>query len=182
MAAEADGDFVVVWDSYGTSGTDTSGFSVNGQRYASSGSTLGAEFQVNFYTTSDQGYPSVAADANGDFVVVWHSLGSSGPDTSSKSIQGQRYASDGSIQGAEFQVNTYTTNDQTDPFLAADAFGNFVVVWQSYVSPTARVSIQGQRYRVPTAAPAMSPATRFALGAALLVLGAGYSLRRRSRP
>ena len=31
---------------------------------------LGSEFQVNTYTTGDQGLPAVAAASNGDFVVV----------------------------------------------------------------------------------------------------------------
>ena len=52
MAAAPDGDFVVVWESNGSSGTDTSSWSIQGQRYASNGSTLGAQFQVNTYTTS----------------------------------------------------------------------------------------------------------------------------------
>ncbi len=33
--------------------------------------------------------------------------------------------------GSEFQVNTYTTNDQFAPRVGADAGGNFVVVWES---------------------------------------------------
>jgi hypothetical protein len=184
VAADADGDFVVVWESYGSSGTDTSGYGIQGQRYASDGSTQGAEFEVNAYTTSDQEYPSVATDADGDFVVAWHSFGSFGTDTSFESIQGQRYDSGGSTQGAEFQVNTYTMNFQTNPSVAADANGDFVVVWQCGASPgdPSRSSIQGQRYRLaasPYPVPAMSPATRFALAAALLLLGAGYALRRR---
>ena len=77
-------------------------------------------------------YPSVAADADGDFVVVWESDGSSGTDTSCTSIQGQRYASTGAPQGAQFQVNTYTTSYQRRPAVAADAAGDFVVVWDSY--------------------------------------------------
>jgi hypothetical protein len=32
-AQAADGDFVVVWASYGSSGTDTSNYSIQGQRY-----------------------------------------------------------------------------------------------------------------------------------------------------
>jgi hypothetical protein len=63
---------------------------------AASGATppltpAGPEFQVNTYTTSVQRFPSVAAHADGDVVVVWDSLGSSGDDTSSYSIQAQRY-------------------------------------------------------------------------------------------
>ncbi|MCG8455583.1 MAG: hypothetical protein MI919_04825, partial [Holophagales bacterium] len=51
------------------------------------GSAVGAEIQVNTYTTSFQDSPSVAVDADGDFVVVWTSNGSDGTDNSSYSIQ-----------------------------------------------------------------------------------------------
>src|SRR5262245_39803235 len=74
---------------------------------------VGPQFQVNTYTTSFQQRPSVAADADGDFVVVWDvwdGIGSAGTDTSAQSVQGQRYASDGTPQGGQFQVNTYTTS------------------------------------------------------------------------
>jgi hypothetical protein len=54
---------------------------------------VGSEFQVNSYTTSTQYNPSVAAHADGDFVVVWESFGSSGSDSDDFSIQGQRYRS-----------------------------------------------------------------------------------------
>jgi hypothetical protein len=148
VAADSDGDFVVVWYSSGSSGTDTSFDSIQGQRYASNGAKLGAEFQVNTYTTNTQRHPSVAADADGDFVVVWESPGSFGTDTGS-SAQGQRYASDGSARGAQFQVNSYTTNSQDSPSVAVDADGDFVVVWTSwgsYGTDSSILSIQGQRY------------------------------------
>jgi hypothetical protein len=149
VEARADGGFVVVWRSQGSSGTDTNSSSIQSQRYASDGSLQGAQFQVNTYTTSDQAYPEVAAGADGDFVVVWQSLGSSGTDTSNRSIQGQRYASDGSLQGAQFQVNTYTTSYQSYPEVVAGADGDFVVVWSSYGSSgtdSSSWSVQGQRY------------------------------------
>jgi hypothetical protein len=82
---------VVVWESDGSSWADTSDSSVQGQRYASDGTALGSEFQVNTYTTLYQNRSSVAAEPDGDFVVVWESDGSSGTDTSASSIQGQRY-------------------------------------------------------------------------------------------
>ena len=47
---------------------------------------------------------------------------------SSYSVQGQRYASDGSAQGAQFQINTYTTADQWYASVGAVPGGNFVVV------------------------------------------------------
>jgi hypothetical protein len=68
-----------------------------GQHFASDGSAIGSEFQVNTYTTHSQRSPSVALASDGDFVVVWDSgysnnPGSYGSDTTYTSIQGQRYA------------------------------------------------------------------------------------------
>jgi hypothetical protein len=186
VALEPDGDFVVVWPSQGSFGTDTIGTSVLGQRYFSNGSARGGEFQVNSYTTGGQRYPSVDALAGGEFVVVWQSQGSSGTDTASYGIQGQLYASNGSTRGSEFQVNTYTTNTQRFPSVAAAAAGGFVVAWESVGSNGTDAnfrSVQGQRYSVSPAVPpvpAMSSATRFALAAALLLLGAAYALRHRA--
>ena len=53
--------------------------------------TIGAEFQVNTYTTLAQYDTNVASDAAGNFVVVWQSWGSSGSDDSEYSVQGQSY-------------------------------------------------------------------------------------------
>ena len=49
---------------------------------------------------------------NGDFVVVWSSLGSTGNDTSERSVQARRFASDGTPLTGDLQVNTYTTSTQ----------------------------------------------------------------------
>lgn len=64
-------------------------------------------------------------------VFFWRS---SGQDGSSSGVFGQRYASNGSRLGTEFQVNTYTTGVQGDyPAVSADAKGNFVVASASYL-------------------------------------------------
>ncbi len=141
-----DGDFVVVWDSLGSSGSDSSSTSIQGQRYASDGTTAGGELQINSYTSSSQRRPWVAADGDGDFVVVWESLASAGDDSSSNSIQGRRYASDGTALGGDFQVNTYTTGNQFAPSVAVDSAGNFVVVWNSVEASgdSSSTSVQGQ--------------------------------------
>jgi hypothetical protein len=113
-------------------------------------------------------------------VVAWSSKGPL--LDSDQSIQGQRYASDGSAQGGEFQVNTAISPYQFFPSVATRE-GGFVVAWASFGSfgtDTSSLSIQGQRYRLPLLVPAMSPATRFALAVALLLLGTAYALRRRS--
>jgi hypothetical protein len=149
VSLDADGDFVVVWLSDGSSGDDTSYSSIQGQRYAATGATLGSEFQVNTYTTAHQYRPSVSLDADGDFVVVWFSFGSAGSDTDSRSVHGQRYDATGATLGSQFQVNTYTTSHQANPSVSLDADGDFVVVWNSYGSvgsDSSGGSIQAQRY------------------------------------
>jgi len=139
VAANADGNFVVVWDSLGRDG---GGEGVFGQRFTSAGAAVGAEFQVNTYTTNDQTLPAVAADADGNFVVVWSS---NDQDGSSQGVFGQRFTSTGAAVGAEFQVNTATTNEQALPAVAADADGNFVVVWYSN-EPFSGLEIFARRY------------------------------------
>jgi hypothetical protein len=146
------GDFVVVW----TDDAQDGGFSgVFGQRYAASGAPLGGEFRVNTNTTSSQSQPSLAVDASGAFVVVWESFAQLGPGSyeevgvlppQSSDIFGQRYASTGAPLGSEFRVNTFTTNNQYGPVVAADGSGNFVVVWSSYTEDGSLGGVFGQRY------------------------------------
>jgi hypothetical protein len=149
VAVDGDGDFVVVWGSYSYLESPYTLYSgVQGRRYASDGTALGSEFQVNAYTTSGWPDPSVAAEGDGDFVVVWTGE-SSGADTSASGILGQRYASDGTALGSPFQVNTYTTGGQVSPAVAATGDGDFVVVWAgsgSFSTDTDSSSVQGQRF------------------------------------
>ena len=51
--------------------------------------------------------------------------------------------------GEQFQINSYTTDNQRGSEIALDSLGNFVVVWESLGSSgtdTDRWSIQAQRY------------------------------------
>ena len=66
--------------STGTSdaGQDGDLWGVFGQRFDSSGSAIGSEFQVNTHTTSYQGYPSVTSLTDGGFVVAWQSANQDG--------------------------------------------------------------------------------------------------------
>jgi hypothetical protein len=148
VAMDADGHFVVAWHSMGSAGTDSDGYSIQGQRFNSLGTAQGSEFQVNTYTSSTQRNADVAVDSDGDYVIVWDSYGSLGTDSSLSSIQGQRYNSMGTAQGGEFQVNTYTASAQRSPAVGMDAAGNFAVTWDSLGSNGTDTgwSIQGQRY------------------------------------
>ena len=102
------------------------------------------QFQVNTYTTSNQGNPSIAVDSLGRFVVVWQSTGSSGNDTSGDSIQAQRYDTSGTPVGAQFEVNTYTTYSQREAAVAIGPDGEFIVVWDGRDADGS--GIKGQRF------------------------------------
>jgi hypothetical protein len=143
------GSFVVVWQSEGSPGDDTSSTSIQGQRFAADGSPLGGQFQVNTYSTSAQTSPSVAVNGTGGFVVVWQSLGSPGDDSSAASIQGRRFDPAGTPAGPQFQINTYTTDQQSFATVGAASSGAFVVTWWSLGSPgddDSYNSIQARRF------------------------------------
>lgn len=151
VASDAEGEFVVTWQSYGSSGGDSWYDSIQGRRFTAGGAQQGGQFEINAYTTNSQSVSSVASAADGDFVVIWQSNGSGGGDTSYNSVQGQRYAAGGAPLGGQFQVNTYTPNFQDSPAIALSADGDFVVVWRSWGASggdTSDGSIQGQRFRV----------------------------------
>src|SRR5688572_7300122 len=89
---------------------------------------LGGELQVNTRTSSFQRGASVAVDAQGGFLVVW---GGGDQDGSNTGVFARRFSSAGAALGVELQVNTYTTESQSDPRVAREDDGDFVVVWQS---------------------------------------------------
>ena len=72
VAIDANGDFTVVWESYGQDG---SRWGIFGQRFDHTGAKVGGEFQVNTYTNAQQVDPKIAMDPAGDFVVTWSSFG-----------------------------------------------------------------------------------------------------------
>lgn len=129
-AAGPSGEFLVVWESDGSYGTDTAPQSIEGQLFASDGTPLGGELQVNTYTPNAQRRPAVAAGTTGRFLVAWSGSGG-GSDTSTTSIRAGLLDTGGTPLGDELQVNSSTPNLQGAPAVLADPLGGFVVVWQS---------------------------------------------------
>ena len=68
VAVSTSGQFVVVWQSLLQDGN---GQGVFARRFSSSGAALANEFQISAYTTGHERNPSVAVDADGDFIVAW---------------------------------------------------------------------------------------------------------------
>src|SRR5262249_41410864 len=98
---------------------------------------VGPETLVNTTVAGDQGFftswsgegqvNSVAADANGNYVVVWEGNGVG----DSYGVFAQRYLADGTPSGSEFRVNVATAADQVGPVVAMDHAGDFAVAWST---------------------------------------------------
>jgi len=88
---------------------------------------FGAEFQVNTCTTYDQKNAAIAMDDIGRCIVVWSGYGQDG---SSNGIFGQLFDPNYDPLGEEFQINTTSSGNQTEPAVAMDAAAGFVVAWQ----------------------------------------------------
>jgi hypothetical protein len=89
----------------------------------------------------------VATLSNGNFVVTMQSLGV-GPDTGSNwwSVLAQRGRTNNALLGPSFIANSYHTNDQDRPAIAALRDGSYVLAWQSYGQDTDRYGIYAQRF------------------------------------
>jgi len=123
VAMDSEGNFVIAWSNM--EGYDAD---IYARRYDKEGETIGSRFRVNTYTAGYQFTPSVAMDSEGNFIVTWKS---DGQDGSGYGVFAQRYNSSGIKNGSEFQVNTFTTGDQSIPSAACDDSGDFVIAWAS---------------------------------------------------
>jgi len=142
VACDADGDFVVVWESQG--GDPDGSWGVYARRFSSMGVPRGAPFRVNATTQYDQVNPAVAMDDFGRFVVVWATAGMNYGYFND--IRGQVFDSRGEKVGSEFQastpvtgLNTVAGHAENNPAVAMNGrTGDFVVVWDEVTAQVAR--------------------------------------------
>jgi len=100
---------------------------------------FGSEFLVNSITTNFQGNADVVGLTDGRFVAVW--IDRSNGDTFD--VRAQMFNADGTKAGAEFLINSTTTDNQSSPAVAALPDGGFVVAFvdNSAVNDDIRVRI-----------------------------------------
>ena len=137
----AGGGFVVVWSDYSNS-LDGSGAVFMGASLTPTDAPVTGDFLVNTTTATDQNQGSVGAVGTG-FVVTWTSYQQDG---SGSGVYAQRYDATGAAVGGEFQVNTYTPNDQISSKVVDLGDGSFVIVWTSNGVVGSGYNISGQRY------------------------------------
>ncbi len=140
---ESTGNYVAAWTSFEQPGGDPQGLGVYGQRFLADGAPQGDAFLVSGVAVDDQDSASVAADAAGNFVVVWESLLQDGDG---RGIFAQQYLPDGTPYGDVFQVNTWIAGDQEAPVVAMNENGNFVVAWEGFDEDGSGTDIHGRRF------------------------------------
>jgi len=118
----ADGGFVVVWSAGPTHSAE-----IYARRYNGNGVAITKEFVVNTTLAGIQGSPTVAAMANGGFVVAWLSAVAGGK----ADIFAQRYAANGAKAGGQLRLTA--TPEESESVVVVGSLHNdgFVVAWSS---------------------------------------------------
>ena len=127
VAVSPNGAFVVVFK-------DQTDFSIYARRFDADGVALGDQLQVNTNTggvSSQNAFSQVAMAADGSFVVVWAVM-YTGMD---RDVLYRRFAFDGTaLDATEQRANTITSLQQSDPVIAMNPAGNYVITWDDNAS------------------------------------------------
>ena len=102
-----------------------------------------AEQHVNQTTSDYQLNQSIAALADGGWLVTWQSYAQDG---SGYGVYQQRYGADGRAVGGETRVNATTASSQDTPVVTGLADGGWLVCWTSYDQDGSATGLYQQRY------------------------------------
>lgn len=105
--------------------------------------SLYLETRVNTRFSSDQNLPAISSLADGGWVVTWTGAGQDGDGYG---VYAQHYAADGGTVGREFQVNTFTTDDQYAPAITTLDDGGWLITWASDGQDGSGFGIYAQRF------------------------------------
>lgn len=129
VAALAGGGYAVTW----STAHYPDGYGVFTREFDAAGQPLGPETQVNTTAGPYPGEQSIAALADGGFVITW-SMGdpATWPNDPGYDIYAQRFDSAGLPTGGELRVNESTAGHQIRPDVTALADGGYLVTWMNY--------------------------------------------------
>ena len=137
VAMDANGDYVVAWGDQ----TARYEYNVDARVYNKAGQAQTGEIVVG--KTIGVPRPSVAMDANGDFVVTWQVLNST---SYLYGVDAQRYNLAGTAQGSTITLTSGSsrTTMGESPKVAMDSAGDFTIAYQGYDANL--LGIFAQRY------------------------------------
>jgi len=122
VAAASSGQFAITW------AIGPFPYDIVMQTYDADGLPLTEPYIINTCLDGNQGHPRVAADAEGEYLVVWDSQSQDG---SCHGVFGQLCNCMGNLKGCEMALNSFMTGRQWYPDVAMAADGRYVVVWIS---------------------------------------------------
>lgn len=130
VAVNLEGATVVVWRDESA----TANGEIRARLFDINGVAVSSEILVSSDSSKTQTEPSVAIDANGNFVVVWTQ--GNGADGDGKGIYGRTFDSAGNATSTEFIINSVTSEDEwlaqvaINPNTASSV--DFYVTWTRY--------------------------------------------------
>ncbi|MBN2087902.1 hypothetical protein JW758_06175 [Candidatus Peregrinibacteria bacterium] len=98
------------------------------QKFDNYGIPVGFPKRANRYRPNDQQNPRIAMGKDGDYVMVWQSYQQDGSGTG---IYGRHFSADGKKISDEFRANTFLIGNQSNPDIAMNEAGQYVIVWMS---------------------------------------------------
>jgi hypothetical protein len=101
------------------------GNDVRRRRFTLDGEPLAPSELIGIHREGNQGVAAGAGTRAGRQIIVWI-----GTDGTSAGILAQRFDALGQKRGSEIRVSTATEGSQTQPFVATDDRGNFLVAWE----------------------------------------------------
>ena len=120
VAALRGGGYIAVWRSSQTFVSEDSSWTIQARRIGSNGVPLAGQFQINSTMTSaSENYPAVTELTDGGFLVVW----------TLPQVHGRRFAADGTPDGDDFQINTFTSGSERETDLVLHEDGRVLVIW-----------------------------------------------------
>ena len=134
---------LVIWYSIGLDG---SGYSTAGRLLDLNAMPLGPEFLVNDFSPNDQFFSDLVRLAGGGALAAWQSQGQDADGNGGWGVFGQRFDATGNKIGKEFQVNTFTEEDQRLPQITAMPDGGFFIGWMSDGQVASGMDVMGQRF------------------------------------
>lgn len=133
VSIDASGDFVIAWrDQVSSSNTN-----ILAQRFSSTGVLRGSVINVAS-TTKNENAPSIASDANGNFVVAW----TSEYDSFNDDLRARRYLDNGSL-ASSFVVSNSSDYDESYADVAMAPDGRFAI---SYIKNNGASTVMVKRY------------------------------------
>ena len=143
VAVAGTGDFMIVWGDF----RGSQGFEIFARLFETSGQPKGPAFVVPGNPGGHQILPQVAADEQGNFVVVWQgglftggSVPALGGDGDGPGVFAQRFDRNGARLGSSFRLNRTRAGDQLTPNVAMASDSSFVAVWQDCTGTQRRCS------------------------------------------